>query len=238
MGMRLEDREKGLTKSQLLHKQLDRLQEHFGEPPELTLGEQHKRDQKLGHVESAVGEPPRTIVDYDPRCFACSDQPQRIIRAFKMACLTYKPGKVPYMGETLSRDAVLHVQDQVLSMMAVSNREAELLLRQVSQALKQQHHASPSEMSNAARGDPEITSAERQHVRGYTAELTANDHEVLRVMAQRDPFAAVDGREGSPMGSSKLADTCAHDESARIENVRAMAVMDGDKIDIRHKSPT
>ena len=39
MGMRLEDQQKVLTKSQIQQKAIERLHEFYGEPPELNLAE-------------------------------------------------------------------------------------------------------------------------------------------------------------------------------------------------------
>ena len=81
------------------------------------------------------GEPPRNIIDYDGKCFSCSEQPKKIISAFKMACLSYKPGKVVYNGDTLSRDALIGISGGVADELDKNRVEAADLIKTISLSL-------------------------------------------------------------------------------------------------------
>lgn len=59
----------------------------------------------------------------------------RVIKAFKMACLTYKPSKVPYMGDHLTRDTMIMVLDKVLVKMQQNIRETDDLIKDVNQSM-------------------------------------------------------------------------------------------------------
>lgn len=63
-------------------------------------------------IENQIGQPPKSIVDFDKKCLSCSDQPSKVISAFKMACLTYKPGNIVFNHEELSRSALINIGDQ------------------------------------------------------------------------------------------------------------------------------
>lgn len=52
-----------------------------------------------------------------------------------MACLTYKPSKVPYMGDELTRDTMIMVLDKVLIKMQHNITETDDLIRDVNQSM-------------------------------------------------------------------------------------------------------
>ena len=136
MGVREEDRVNPLrgdaTKSQVLQKQLDRLNEYYGEPPELSLGAQHWDNEKKRIVEEQYGQPPRNIIDYNERCMSCSDQPVKVISAFKMACLSYKPGQVSYLGHKFSRDKLIHIKEGVMEQIEQNKGESAQIFKDLS----------------------------------------------------------------------------------------------------------
>lgn len=70
------------------------------------------------------GEPPKSSVSFDNKCFSCNNQPQKILSAFKMACLSYKPGKVSYEGEDLTRDSMIILKDTVLEQLNEHKQES------------------------------------------------------------------------------------------------------------------
>ena len=79
-----------------------------------------------------IGEPPKAIIDKKLNCFSCSDQPKKLLTAFKMACLSYKPGKVLYEGHEISRDALITVNDGILQKLEENEKEATKLIRDLS----------------------------------------------------------------------------------------------------------
>lgn len=69
----------------------------FGDNEELTLGQlAEKRRREFGSLWSDNGEPPSRLVQLKDTCLSCSDQPAKLVHAFKMACLSYKPSLVPF----------------------------------------------------------------------------------------------------------------------------------------------
>ena len=81
------------------------------------------------------GEPPRTIIDYDQKCFSCSEQPKRVIQAFKMACLTYRPSKVAHDGKMMSRDAMIGHGMSAINEMERNREETASLIKDISLSL-------------------------------------------------------------------------------------------------------
>ena len=45
----------------------------------------------------------QAYIQVDKKCISCSDNPKKLIQLFKLACLTYFPGKVWFRGESLKR---------------------------------------------------------------------------------------------------------------------------------------
>jgi hypothetical protein len=43
------------------------------------------------------------VIKLDKSCLSCSNQPLKIVSAFKMACLTYFPSPVGYQGLSVAR---------------------------------------------------------------------------------------------------------------------------------------
>ena len=81
------------------------------------------------------GEPPKSIIDYDQKCFSCSEQPKRVIQAFKMACLTYKPSKIAYDDKMMSRDAMIGHGMAVINEMERNRDETATLIKNISLSL-------------------------------------------------------------------------------------------------------
>ena len=95
-----------------------------------------------------IGEPPKSIVDHNLRCFSCSDQPQKIVSAFKMACLSYKPGKVEYKGHEISRDALITVNDGILKKLDENQQEATRLVRDLGLQMAREKESKLAEQQN------------------------------------------------------------------------------------------
>ena len=107
MGVRQEEAERGYTRGQLRERQQERLHENFGDhPSELTVGQAGASGFNL-----EFGEPPNRLISLNTNCMSCSDQPTKLLEAFKMACLSYKPSLVPFHNERLTRDSLLLLQD-------------------------------------------------------------------------------------------------------------------------------
>lgn len=74
MGVRQDEEAKGYTKSQIYQKQVERLDEYYGEPPALSLGQQHwENEKKRIEDEQLRGQPPKALIDTKLSCFSCSD---------------------------------------------------------------------------------------------------------------------------------------------------------------------
>ena len=75
------------------------------------------------------GEPPKSIITFDKKCLSCSDQPQKLITAFKMACLTYLPGNITYNFQEYSRPAMISILDKHVGCLDGINQETTNLIR-------------------------------------------------------------------------------------------------------------
>lgn len=63
----------------------------------MSMGEvEQKNLALLQQMYNDKGEPPKEIVSLTENCISCGDQPKKVLEAFKMACLTYKPSLVPF----------------------------------------------------------------------------------------------------------------------------------------------
>ena len=186
---------------------------------------------RLKGDEEALGEPPRTTIDFSPHCFSCSDQPLRIIKAFKMACLTYRPSKVPYMNELLSRDTMILVQDKVLAKMRLNIQETEDLIKEVNASmtryLAQSGVAQDESQMSATIADgalaPGVTDNDRKYVRAFKSELTQNDKEILNVLSTKDIFGEGIGNKehnngGAALGEPDLAGAAEDDQKIALNN--------------------
>ena len=113
---------------------MDRLNDHYGDKSELTLGEQAKKSTELGL--SAFGEPPQHLISINERCLSCCDHPKPVVTAFKVACLSYKPSLVPYQNKELSRDNMLLLQDEVMSEITANKDLAQTLAQALDNSLR------------------------------------------------------------------------------------------------------
>ena len=50
----------------------------------------------------------QAVVQIDKKCISCSDAPGKLIQLFKLACLAYFPGKVPFKGEKCDRKDLIN----------------------------------------------------------------------------------------------------------------------------------
>ncbi|CEM14446.1 unnamed protein product [Vitrella brassicaformis CCMP3155] len=55
-----------------------------------------------------------TVISVDNRCLSCSGQSATVLAGFKMACLQYHPGPVPYSGKHYSRGELLAIRSQLI----------------------------------------------------------------------------------------------------------------------------
>ena len=97
-----------------------------------------------------------------------------------MACLTYKPSKVPYMGDQLTRDTMLLVLDKVLVRMKHNIKETDDLIQDINQSMmKYLSQVGTGSLVNANQSeDSEVQNAggtsenERKYVRGFKSDLS------------------------------------------------------------------
>ena len=54
------------------------------------------------------------VVQLDKRCVTCSDHPGQLIQLFKLACLSYFPGKVEYEGQKYRKGYLIDKQDELV----------------------------------------------------------------------------------------------------------------------------
>ena len=56
-------------------------------------------------------------IQIQKKCISCSDQPGKLVQLFKMACLTYFPGKVIFQGAKHSRyDLIKQLNDNTITL--------------------------------------------------------------------------------------------------------------------------
>ena len=120
------------------------------------------------------GEPPKDLINFRSTCFTCSDQPGKVIQAFKMACLTYRPGRVQYNGQEVSRDVLIGVSSDILTLLEKNREESANLLKSISSSL-----LSKNAKFQVAYDDKMKTDIITDEVRFYSSELTENDKQIL-----------------------------------------------------------
>jgi len=57
------------------------------------------------------------MITVDKRCLSCSDQPGKVLSIVKMACLSYFPSKIEYLGNSLTRIELLEVQKGLMQLL-------------------------------------------------------------------------------------------------------------------------
>ena len=64
-------------------------------------GFSHPQHQKYSEKDD------NAVVQIDKKCISCSDNPGKLIQLFKIACLTYFPGKVQFKGGRFNRKELI-----------------------------------------------------------------------------------------------------------------------------------
>ena len=64
-----------------------------------------EEDKDIQRSSVAITTDERPFVNISNRCFSCSNDQQKPLlkKAMKMACLSYEPGRIEYLGEKISR---------------------------------------------------------------------------------------------------------------------------------------
>eukprot|EP00933_Yihiella_yeosuensis_P005899 TRINITY_DN110507_c0_g1_i1.p1 TRINITY_DN110507_c0_g1~~TRINITY_DN110507_c0_g1_i1.p1 ORF type:complete len:633 (+),score=131.09 TRINITY_DN110507_c0_g1_i1:44-1900(+) len=64
--------------------------------------------------ESQGGRGDAAVLDVDQRCLSCSGKAQTVLSGFKMACLQYTPGPVPFAKKFYHRSELLSLREKLL----------------------------------------------------------------------------------------------------------------------------
>lgn len=91
-----------------------------------------------------------------------------------MACLTYRPGRVQYNGQEVSRDVLIGVSSDILTLLEKNREESANLLKSISSSL-----LSKNAKFQVAYDDKMKTDIITDEVRFYSSELTENDKQIL-----------------------------------------------------------
>jgi hypothetical protein len=70
-------------------------------------------DQSASNFKSGIGQGSK-VVSVDRNCFNCSPQPNLVLKAFKMACLNYKPSDILWNNKEYSRMQILKLRKMMV----------------------------------------------------------------------------------------------------------------------------
>jgi len=96
---------------------------------------------------SGAGAAP--VISVDNRCMSCSGQAQHVLSGFKMACLQYAPGSVPFAKKMYSRPELLDLRQKLLDqandtlMQGIKSREGQDIRPQSAANFRDAHNPLP-----------------------------------------------------------------------------------------------
>lgn len=138
-----------------------------------------------------------------------------------MACLTYKPGRVQYLGEELSRDYLLNMKDGVIQRLGQYKDETGVLIQNLVQLVKSEEKIDKK--------------SEKGQVMYYDSRLSQNDIDLIAIMEKKKSLFP-DAKPLSQKSPLNILNKVLSDDTVLKDDFLSFANETGSALDMAQKT--